>query len=108
VITCDTSKVIREGANIPGQNYYVVLVNSKNYGGAALIGLNTFVTSRNAKPTSPLGALPVDVFLHELGHSLGKLADEYSSPGASCTGDQPNAVQVNEAGMIAQQRGWYR
>jgi hypothetical protein len=72
VITCDTSKVIREGANIPGQNYYVVLVNSKNYGGAALIGLNTFVTSRNAKPTSPLGALPVDVFLHELGTDVEK------------------------------------
>lgn len=68
-VMCDNSKVISTANTygVPYDNLYV-LVNNSTYGGCAYKGL---AAGYNGSPWSP------QVFVHELGHSLAWLDDEY-------------------------------
>ncbi len=73
-------------AHVPEYDYLIVVVNDPKYGGS---GGQICVFSTHASS--------VEVFLHELGHSFGGLADEYATPypgyppcGVECP--EPNAT----------------
>ena len=61
----------------------LVMVNSSRYGGCA----GTFAVSYN-------GGSMVEVQSHELGHSMGQLADEYDYPNDTYTGSEPSQVNA--------------
>ena len=59
----------------------LVMVNDDRYGGCA----STFAVSYNGSQMSEVQA-------HELGHSLGQVADEYEYAGQTYTGGEPSSV----------------
>lgn len=79
----DTALALADAALAPAtEGRVLVLVNSSRYGGCA----GTFAVSYN-------GGLMSSVQTHELGHSLGLLADEYDYPNDTYTGAEP--AQMN-------------
>jgi hypothetical protein len=84
----------------PGADQALVLVNSATYGGS---GGTVSVSSGG-------NALSGDIVVHELGHSIGGLADEYGGdPGIYPGGEpaEPNTSMANEATMRAQRLKWF-
>lgn len=80
----NTSQALADAALAPANEGRVfVLVNDDRYGGCAA----TFAVSYNG---SQMG----EVQSHELGHSLGQLADEYDYPYNTYTGGEPSAVNL--------------
>jgi IgA peptidase M64 len=83
----------------------VAIGNSPNRGGAASIGQNiAHVTSR---PSSL-----AEVMIHELGHSLGRLADEYSTGGPANypfpEPNEPNVSTLEIDEIVETQTKWFR
>lgn len=60
---------IYEAAALAPYDHIILLVNSTKYGGGGIYNHFTILTSRNR--------LSVDLLLHELGHGLSGLGDEY-------------------------------
>ncbi len=73
-------------ANLPDYDATYILGNSAEYGGCG--GTYAFAT---------LDPSANEVVVHELGHSFGKLADEYWFAG---TGESPNKTQNSNAATI--------
>ena len=72
-------------ANAPGDDVIVVLVNDGGYGGCATGNLAYFTLSSDF----------ADVVVHELGHSLFGLADEYRYDGDDVfTDPEPGSVNI--------------
>lgn len=69
-------------ANLPDYDMALVIGNSTEYGGCG--GSIAILSSNTQAP---------DVALHELGHSFGKLADEYWFSGS---GESPNKTQTSD------------
>jgi len=61
----------------------LVMVNDDRYGGCA----STFAVSYNGSQMSEVQA-------HELGHSLGQVADEYEYAGQTYTGGEPSSANL--------------
>lgn len=61
----------------------LVMVNDSRYGGCA----GTFAVSYN-------GSSMAEVQIHEIGHSIGQLADEYDYPNSTYTGSEPSQVNA--------------
>lgn len=83
----------------------VAIANTTKYGGVGYPSSNLATSSgRNSSATQ--------IVIHELGHSLGNLADEYSYGGpANYTGGEPGTANLsvfNATQMAAQSRKWYR
>ncbi|WP_078628107.1 M64 family metallopeptidase [Streptomyces sp. NRRL F-2664] len=115
LLCIDQPKVDAYVAKAPEADLVVVLANSAKYGGAgynersATLGYEGISTASAGHPKSG------QVAIHETGHSLGKLADEYFYPGVpdyeKYTGPEP--VESNSSGltadrMAAQRSKWYR
>lgn len=73
-------------SNVPDFDIAFVLGNSPEYGGCG--GTYAFLSNH---PNA------TEIVVHELGHSFGKLADEYWFSG---TGESPNKTQNNNAATI--------
>jgi hypothetical protein len=71
----------------------VVLVNSKRYGGGSIAF--DYCVSTVDNPASP------QVFVHELGHSFGGLADEYYTSEVSYNDFYPKGVEPLEPNITA-------
>jgi hypothetical protein len=92
-------------AGAPDVDQVLAVANSSKYGGAGY-------------PSSNLGTLAgangsaVDIAIHENGHSLGDLADEYTYGGPSnYTGGDPsssNASIYTQSQQTSQSRKWYQ
>ncbi len=84
----NTSQALADAALAPAnEGRILVMVNDSRYGGCA----STFAVSYN-------GSSMNEVQIHEMGHSVGGLADEYWYAGATYTGPepaQPNATISN-------------
>jgi IgA peptidase M64 len=98
LICVDTSAARSYAALAPGADQALVLVNSSTYGGSG--GAVTVSSGGNAQSG--------DIVVHELGHSIGGLADEYGGPGTYSGGEprQPNMSLLTAAQMQAQNRKW--
>lgn len=83
----------------------VAIANTTKYGGVGYPSSNLATSSgRNGSATQ--------IVIHELGHSLGNLADEYSYGGpVNYAGGEPGTANIsiyNATQMAAQSRKWYR
>ncbi|MEU3600943.1 M64 family metallopeptidase [Streptomyces sp. NPDC006798] len=115
LLCVDQTKVDRYAAKAPEADLVVVLANSAKYGGAGYnepsqsLGYEGIATASAGNPRSGL------VAIHETGHSLGKLADEYFYPGypgyEQYTGPEPGDVNISTLGtdaIAAQRVKWHR
>ncbi len=96
LICVNTTKVNQViAASLPANHFDVilVLVNDAEYGGS---GGSVAVASKNASA--------VELILHEVGHSFGLLADEYSGSGPLCNPNvepsEPNATRQTQRASI--------
>ncbi|MER8184423.1 M64 family metallopeptidase [Kitasatospora sp. NPDC094015] len=112
LLCVDTDAVDRYAAKAPQADLVVVVANSAKYGGA---GYNDVV--------SPLGYSGIatvaggndrsgQIALHETGHSLGHLADEYAYDGqGTYQGDEPaeaNTTKLTADQLRRSRTKWYR
>ncbi|WP_079070584.1 M64 family metallopeptidase [Streptomyces sp. IMTB 1903] len=115
LLCIDQPKVDAYVAKAPEADLVIVLANSAKYGGAgynepsATLGYEGISTASAGHPKSG------QVAIHETGHSLGKLADEYFYPGVpdyeKYTGPEPgesNSSGLTADRMAAQRAKWYR
>lgn len=111
LLCVDTDKVESYAAKAPDADLVVVLSNSPKYGGAGYaltsqVGYDGIATASSDHPDSD------QVAVHETGHSLGKLADEYVYDDyGTYTGAEPgesNASKLSAAELTAQKKKWYR
>lgn len=75
--------------NAPDVNQVLAIANSGKYGGAGYTSseLATFAGGNSSAP---------EIAIHELGHSLGNLADEYDyGDGATYTGGEPSSGNLS-------------
>lgn len=80
----NTSQALADAALAPAnEGRVLVMVNDSRYGGCA----STFAVSYN-------GGSMNEVQIHELGHSLGSLADEYDYPNQTYTGGEPGQANI--------------
>jgi hypothetical protein len=85
-LLCANDEKAQEYArNAPGADQVAILVNTTKYGGAG--GSVTTVAGGNTSAT--------EILIHELGHSIGGLADEYTSPG-TYAGSEPTEPNVSK------------
>jgi hypothetical protein len=100
-LVCVDETVAKDYAALaPGADQVLILVNSITYGGS---GGSVAVSSGG-------NALSGDIVLHELGHSIGGLADEYGGDAGVYPGGEPagpNASVADEATMRKQQLKWF-
>ncbi|MFG2296040.1 M64 family metallopeptidase [Streptomyces sp. NPDC048603] len=115
LLCIDQAKVDAYAARVPDADLVLVLANSSKYGGAgynepsATLGYDGIATAsaRNAKSGQ--------VAVHETGHSLGWLADEYFYPSVPdyerYTGPEPaepNVSGLDAGAMAARGEKWHR
>ncbi|MGW0434095.1 M64 family metallopeptidase [Micromonospora sp. NPDC003197] len=88
-------------ANAPAVDMIVAIGNSTKYGGA---GYNTMATASGGNAQSG------QIVQHELGHSIGGLADEYDTPYNRYSGSEPSAPNVTRytaSQLTSRQHKWY-
>ncbi|MFJ6793459.1 M64 family metallopeptidase [Streptomyces sp. NPDC091268] len=115
LLCIDQPKVDAYVAKAPAADLVIVLANSAKYGGAgynepsATLGYEGISTASAGHPKSG------QVAIHETGHSLGKLADEYFYPGVpdyeAYTGPEPSESNISTlpADRLADRHAkWYR
>lgn len=85
LLCVNESKAKAYAAQAPQVDAIVAVGNSTKYGGAGYPSLST-VSGGNAQSAQ--------VAIHELGHSVGGLADEYFTPGTTYTGAEPREPNV--------------
>ncbi|SHG11917.1 M64 family metallopeptidase [Streptoalloteichus hindustanus] len=101
LLCVDEAAAERYAAAAPEVDHVVALGNSTKYGGAG----GRVATSSGGNEQAG------QIVPHELGHSLGGLADEYDYPDDLYTGPEPGApnVSVHDAGALAARRlKWHR
>ncbi len=105
LLCVNVGKAYSYAATAPYLDVVVAIANSSKYGGAG------YPSSDLATAAAGNGAA-VDIVIHELGHALGDLADEYTYGGpTNYTGPEPsapNASVYDSTTMHSLQRKWYR
>lgn len=111
LLCVDTQKVESYAVKAPAADLVVVLSNSSKYGGAGYSGVSSKVGYDGIATAASDNADSDQIAVHESGHSVGGLADEYTYPeygtytGAEPT--EPNASTLSAAEMTAQHAKWY-
>ncbi|WP_412126281.1 M64 family metallopeptidase [Streptomyces subrutilus] len=115
LLCVDQPKVDAYVAKAPEADLVIVLANSAKYGGAGYNEPSATLGYEGISTASAGHAKSGQVAIHETGHSLGKLADEYFYPGVPdyerYTGPEPadsNTSTLPADRMAAQQAKWYR
>ncbi|MFI6151496.1 M64 family metallopeptidase [Kitasatospora sp. NPDC051170] len=85
LLCLDESKAKAYAAQAPRADAIVAVGNTTKYGGAGYPSLSTV---SGGDPRSGR------IAIHELGHSVGGLADEYFTPGTTYTGAEPTEPNV--------------
>jgi len=105
LLCVNVGKAYTAAAAAPDIDQVVAISNSPKYGGAGY-------PSNNLGTAAGQNSAAADIAIHELGHSLGDLADEYTYGGPTTyTGGELSPVDVsiyNENEQIDQSRKWYR
>ncbi|NUO58939.1 MAG: hypothetical protein HOV78_19945 [Hamadaea sp.] len=101
LLCLDESAAQAYAANAPAVDMIVAVGNSTKYGGA---GYSTVATASGGNAQSGL------IVQHELGHSIGGLADEYDTPYNRYAGGEPaepNVTRYTAAQLTSGKRKWY-
>ncbi|MFF3459638.1 M64 family metallopeptidase [Streptomyces sp. NPDC002730] len=85
LLCLNESKAKAYAAQAPGVDAIVAVGNTTKYGGAGYPSLAS---------DSGGNALSGRIAIHELGHSVGGLADEYDTPGTTYRGGEPREPNV--------------
>ncbi|MCZ7417103.1 MULTISPECIES: M64 family metallopeptidase [unclassified Streptomyces] len=88
LLCLNESKAQAYAAQAPDADAVIAVGNTTKYGGAGYPSLAT-VAGGNAQAGR--------IAIHELGHSVGGLADEYYTPGTTYTGGEPSAPNVTRS-----------
>ncbi|GLZ43443.1 M64 family metallopeptidase [Actinokineospora sp. NBRC 105648] len=100
LLCVNETKAKQYAALAPGVDQVLAVANSTKYGGAG----GTVATSSGGNAQSG------QIVAHELGHSVGGLADEYDYPNDLYTGAEPREVNVStyqSATMTRYRVKWY-
>ncbi|MEV6653205.1 M64 family metallopeptidase [Streptomyces sp. NPDC051219] len=115
LLCIDQTKVDSYVAMAPEADLVIVLANSTKYGGAGYNERSQTFGYEGIATASAGNERSGQVAIHETGHSLGKLADEYFYPGypgyEQYTGPEPADVNVSTLTadhMAAQRAKWHR
>ncbi|OIJ87148.1 M64 family metallopeptidase [Streptomyces colonosanans] len=115
LLCIDEQKVDSYVAKAPEADLVIVVANSTKYGGAGYNTPSKTLGYEGISTASAHNAQSGQVAIHETGHSLGKLADEYFYPGypgyERYTGAEPeesNISTLSADAMAARQTKWYR
>ena len=104
LLCVNVGKAYNAAAAAPDIDQIIALSNSSKYGGAGY-------SSNNLGTAAGQNNAAADIAIHELGHSLGDLADEYTYGGPTTyTGGELGPVNVsiyNRTQQIAQSRKWH-
>lgn len=100
----NTSKALQYATNAPEAQQTLAVANSTKYGGVGYpsLDLGTFSGGNGVAP---------EIAIHELGHSMGDLADEYTYGGSQVYGgSEPSAENVSiydEQEMLDIEAKWH-
>lgn len=112
LLCVDTGKVESYASKAPDADLVIVLGNSAKYGGAGYNGITSSVGYDGIATASSDHRDSAQVAVHETGHSLGKLADEYVyDTNGTYSGPEPaapNITKMSVAEMKAKKAKWYR
>ncbi|MEV0371871.1 M64 family metallopeptidase [Streptomyces sp. NPDC050636] len=112
LLCVDTGKVESYASKAPAADLVVVLSNSTKYGGAGYNDVSSQVGYDGIATASSDNDQSDQIAVHEAGHSLGKLADEYDyGKDGTYSGPEPTEVNLTKLSadeMTAQQQKWYR
>ncbi|MGW6882431.1 M64 family metallopeptidase [Streptomyces goshikiensis] len=115
LLCVDQPKVDAYVAKAPAADLVIVLANSAKYGGAGYNEPSATLGYEGISTASAGNAKSGQVAIHETGHSLGKLADEYFYPGVpdyeKYTGPEPaesNSSTLTADRMARERTKWYR
>ncbi len=104
LLCVDVAKAYAFAANAPAADLLYVLANSSQYGGAAYV-FSRLATFAGFHPSAP------EIAIHETGHSLSNLADEYETGGSvnyfGPERTEPNASIHNAETMAALGVKWH-
>ncbi|MEU6865470.1 M64 family metallopeptidase [Streptomyces sp. NPDC046876] len=115
LLCIDQPKVDAYVAKAPAADLVLVLANSTKYGGAGYNEKSPTLGYEGISTASAGNAKSGQVAIHETGHSLGKLADEYFYPDTpgyeKYEGPEPgesNSSTLTADRMAADRTKWYR
>ncbi|MCP3816769.1 M64 family metallopeptidase [Streptomyces sp. A3M-1-3] len=115
LLCVDQTKVDSYVTRAPEADLVIVLANSSKYGGAGYNEPSETLGYEGIATASAGNERSGQVAIHETGHSLGKLADEYFYPGypgyEQYTGPEPADINVSTLTadrMAAQHAKWHR
>ncbi|MEV8535467.1 M64 family metallopeptidase [Streptomyces sp. NPDC051211] len=115
LLCVDQEKVDAYVARVPDADLVLVLSNSTKYGGAGYNEPSESLGYDGIATASARNEKSGQVAVHETGHSLGRLADEYFYPGLPdyerYTGREPaesNVSGLDAAAMAARREKWHR
>ncbi|MER7048553.1 M64 family metallopeptidase [Streptomyces jumonjinensis] len=115
LLCIDQEKVDGYVAKAPEADLVVVLANSAKYGGAGYNQPSPTLGYEGISTASAGNERSGQVAIHETGHSLGKLADEYFYPGypgyEKYTGPEPDDSNISiltAADLARQKAKWHR
>ncbi|MFE0171138.1 M64 family metallopeptidase [Streptomyces sp. NPDC059002] len=112
LLCVDTNKVESYASKAADPDLVIVLANSTKYGGAGYNDITSPSGYDGIATASSDHAQSDQVVVHETGHSLGKLADEYwYDEYGTYTGAEPweaNISKLTAAQLTAQKKKWYR
>ncbi|MEI5103496.1 M64 family metallopeptidase [Streptomyces sp. PmtG] len=112
LLCVDEKKVESYASKAADPDVVIVLSNSTKYGGAGYNDITSPSGYDGIATASSDNAKSSQVVVHELGHSLGKLADEYwYDEYGTYTGAEPwesNISKLTAAQLSAQRKKWYR
>ncbi|MBM4063518.1 MAG: hypothetical protein FJ265_20830, partial [Planctomycetes bacterium] len=93
----NTAQASADAALAPAnEGRVLVFVNDSRYGGCA----GGFAVSYNGSSMS-------EVQIHEIGHSIGELADEYDYPNATYTGPEPGDCNITTSSIGQKWSHWW-
>ncbi|MBL4697755.1 MAG: hypothetical protein JKX70_02870 [Phycisphaerales bacterium] len=105
LLCVSVSKAYSHAAAAPDIDQVIAIANSTKYGGAGY-------SSNNLGTAAGRNSAAVEIAIHEMGHSFGDLADEYTYGGPNTyTGNELSPVNVsiyNRNEQLADSRKWWR
>ncbi|MER7988778.1 M64 family metallopeptidase [Streptomyces noursei] len=115
LLCIDQQKVDAYVAKAPQADLVLVLANSGKYGGAGYNEASPTLGYEGIATASAHDRASSQVAVHETGHSLGKLADEYAYPGvpeyeqySGPEKPEANSSVLDAAAMGGARTKWYR